>query len=83
MSDLLKALNGGKGELDAWLETQNEEELRTAILDFISPQETLRDKFAAKALQGMMADTQIRQSWGGFAKDAYDMADAMLEARKS
>jgi hypothetical protein len=47
MSDLLKALNGGKGELDAWLETQNEADVRAAIIDLMSPQETLRDKFAA------------------------------------
>jgi hypothetical protein len=42
----------------------------------------LRDEFAAKALQGMMADSQIRQSWEAFATDAYDAADAMLKARE-
>jgi hypothetical protein len=44
---------------------------------------TLRDYFAAKALQGMLAEN----SGGAYANDdvaewAYHLADAMLEARK-
>ena len=42
---------------------------------------TLRDYFAAKALQGMLGDAEIRQSWSMFAKDAYEIADAMLKQR--
>ena len=42
----------------------------------------LRDYFAAKALQGICAHPD---TWGllqkGIARTAYDMADAMLEAR--
>lgn len=43
--------------------------------------ERLRDEFAMAALQGMLADTQVRQSWQDFAKDSYELADAMLAAR--
>ena len=43
---------------------------------------TLRDYFAAKAMQGMMHDvTQPRADVIAFW--AYEMADAMLEARKA
>jgi hypothetical protein len=44
---------------------------------------TLRDYFAAKAMEGILANSE----WGGVftdvSQDAYRMADAMLEARKN
>ena len=40
---------------------------------------TLRDYFAAKAMQAMIA--RIPMSGGETARDAYIIADAMLEAR--
>jgi len=40
---------------------------------------TMRDYFAAKALQGICA--RVHWSYSGAAKDAYAYADAMLEAR--
>ena len=43
---------------------------------------SLRDYFAAKALQGLLADTNIKSSAEEFASRAYGVADAMLEARK-
>jgi len=45
---------------------------------------TLRDYFAAKAMQGMFChDTSFVKEWQDqAARDAYAMADAMLEARK-
>jgi len=43
---------------------------------------SIRDYFAAKALQGLLADTNIKSSAEEFASQAYDVADAMLEARK-
>ena len=43
---------------------------------------TLRDYFAAKAMQGFLADPECKGMWKDFAQDAYKMADAMLEARK-
>jgi hypothetical protein len=42
---------------------------------------TLRDYFAAKAMQGMMVDVHIPDC-NYIAKTAYEMADAMLEARQ-
>jgi len=41
---------------------------------------TLRDYFAAKAMQGMMVDVHIPDC-NYIAKTAYEMADAMLKAR--
>lgn len=42
---------------------------------------TLRDYFAAKAMLGLLNSTRISQpDW--IAKDAYEMADAMLKARE-
>jgi len=44
---------------------------------------TLRDYFAAKAMQGMMVEVEIpRASCNYIAKVAYEMADAMLKARE-
>jgi len=42
---------------------------------------TLRDYFAAKALAGMLADTNRSGAFEAFARDAYGFADAMLKAR--
>jgi len=43
---------------------------------------TLRDYFAAKAMQAMADDVSRYDQFDCCAKDAYKMADAMLEARK-
>jgi hypothetical protein len=40
----------------------------------------LRDYFAAKAMQGLLA-SEVNAPLKTFAKQAYTMADAMLEAR--
>lgn len=42
---------------------------------------TLRDYFAAKAMQGMMAN-RWNENYAAWAEHAYMMADAMMEARK-
>ncbi len=44
---------------------------------------TLRDYFAAKTLQGLMANSETNITWGvnENAKYAYQQADAMLKAR--
>jgi hypothetical protein len=42
---------------------------------------TLRDYFAAKAMQGLLA-SDVNAPLKTFAKQAYTMADAMLEARE-
>lgn len=46
---------------------------------------TLRDYFAAKAMLGIFASGAIYQSDSveRISKDAYELADAMIEARKS
>lgn len=46
---------------------------------------TLRDYFAAKAMQGMLANQHPYQASDEhmFARDAYVMADAMLKAREA
>ena len=44
---------------------------------------TLRDYFAAKAMQGFMADSFLQAEVDEFAARAYEMADAMLKARQS
>ena len=43
---------------------------------------TLRDYFAAKAMQGLLASTTSSNGMV-IAKDAYLLADAMLEAREA
>jgi predicted RNA-binding protein with PIN domain len=43
---------------------------------------SVRDYFSAKAMQGFMSDPSVRQSWKASAKDAYEMADAMMFERE-
>jgi hypothetical protein len=44
---------------------------------------TLRDYFAAKAMQGMLACEMLRATEQEFADRAYKVADAMLKARSA
>lgn len=44
---------------------------------------TLRDYFAAKAMQGLLSDPNIKASANEFATMAYTLADAMLKARSA
>ena len=44
---------------------------------------TLRDYFAAKALQGILTDAEIVMSISEIAKLAYKYADAMMKAREA
>ena len=45
---------------------------------------TLRDSFAAKAMQGLMANPETNRAWGVHdnARCAYEQADAMMLARE-
>ena len=43
---------------------------------------SLRDYFAAKAMQGLLA-SEVNAPLNAFATKAYALADAMLKARKS
>ena len=47
------------------------------------PGMTLRDYFAAKAMQGLLSDPNIKASANEFAAQAYTLADAMLKARSA
>ena len=53
------------------------------IFEIESPNEelTLRDWFAGLAMQGMLADPQVA-AHPDIAKDAYYMADLMMEVRE-
>ena len=44
---------------------------------------TLRDYFAAKAMQGLLAGTLKSSDTSLIARDCYAMADAMLKAREA
>lgn len=43
---------------------------------------TLRDYFAAKAMQALLSIPEVDMTHDGYATWAYRQADAMLEARK-
>jgi hypothetical protein len=43
---------------------------------------TVRDYFAAKALQGMLSDNRINDSFENLSDVSYKCADAMLKARE-
>ena len=42
----------------------------------------LRDYFAAKAMQGILADPNVHMGEDKLARWAYEMADSMMEARE-
>jgi len=44
---------------------------------------TLRDYFAAKAMQGMLSEPSLRATPEEFATESYKVADAMLKAREA
>ena len=44
---------------------------------------TLRDYFAAKAMQTMLGWDNDHTNWDSYAEDSYTMADAMLKAREA
>ena len=44
---------------------------------------TLRDYFAAAALQGLVANPESSGKWDDFARDAYSYADAMIKAKEA
>lgn len=52
------------------------------IATYTSDGMTLRDYFAAKALQGYLANGEPVEFATKIAEDAYAMADAMLRARE-
>ena len=47
-----------------------------------SEEMTLRDYFAAKAIQTILYDAGAPETMQNLAKFAYNVADAMMEARK-
>jgi hypothetical protein len=55
---------------------------KTPFIEIGTPQNgmTLRDYFAAKAMQGLLA-SEVNAPLKTFAKQAYTMADAMMEVR--
>ena len=59
-----------------------EDEVQAAFPDRYRDGMTLRDYFAAKAMQGMMVDVHIPDC-DYIAKTAYEIADAMLKAREA
>ncbi|MAD27119.1 hypothetical protein LL270_09095 [Pseudomonas aestusnigri] len=42
---------------------------------------TLRDYFAAKAMQGALANPEVKETAGARSEWAYEIADAMLKER--
>ena len=57
------------------------DERRGEVTQYGSTGMTLRDYFAAKAMQAMAAKGGY-EKWIYISQDAYELADAMLEARK-
>lgn len=49
---------------------------------FYDPGMTLRDYFAAKALQGILAHPEVKATAESRSEWAYKIADAMLKARE-
>ena len=59
-----------------------EDEVQAAFPDRYRDGMTLRDYFAAQAMQGMTVDVHIPDC-NYIAKTAYEIADAMMKAREA
>ncbi len=84
---LWDALNGLKGEFADYLKSRNESDIRSEILALIKNKggiEKLRDKFAVAALEGLLAAASAHDlpAPDSVADSAFEIADAMLRARK-
>lgn len=78
--NLLDAAKGKRGDLDAMLETMDERELSSAIIELSGQRPTTkRELFAAMAMQGICAH---HDTWGetteGVAVIAVRVADALI-----
>ncbi len=70
-------------ELTKWLEYYNPlAPLLTATIDKIG-ENTTRDKYAAAALTGLLANADPRDSKVLYVRMAFELADAMMAARKA
>jgi hypothetical protein len=75
---------------EVMIDRNNEQRAFPTNTPFTNPEDrgmTLRDWFAGQAMAGFCADPEIQWSQGkktevNLAKLAYEVADAMLEARK-
>lgn len=70
--------NGGPAfpsEGDIFYSNDNNSEIKTVPVKYTGM--TLRDFFAAKAMQALLPDSDFDHT----AREAYDMADAMLRVR--
>lgn len=68
---------------DKEAQAQWEKAFRRAVESVLGEHETLRDRFAMAALTGIMArNDELGAMCSDTAEECYDMADAMLEARK-
>ena len=58
-------------------------EYEDEIAQYVSHGMTLRDYFAAKAMQGLLSNSETNRAWGvnENAKYAYEQADAMLKEK--
>jgi hypothetical protein len=78
--------NGGPAFPTTTQVTQNQATGETTVHQYLSDGMTLRDYFAAKAMQGLIAQscgTAASSSVSFGAEYAYQMADAMMKARES
>lgn len=91
-SDIKQALANTR-DMDCYLEVTSTGEIIQDILSFIPREAELRDHFAAMALQSVITVTSAGQHHPvkpgdelnlrqAMARDAYELADAMLAARK-
>jgi hypothetical protein len=69
-------------EIDFYLSSVSIAELRAHVKEISDVESELRDKFAAAALQGMLADPNFNKHPDEASRLCYRAADAMLAARK-
>ena len=79
--ELIEALKPD-GDLDGYLEMRSDDEIRADIQALIGcEEETLRDKFAGKAMQGILAKSFGNNIIRDVVAKSYEYADAMLKER--
>jgi len=72
-----------KSEINAFPTASWEYDGQGNVVHYQEQGMTLRDYFAAKAMQGGISHNRVATDKAGWAEWSYEMADAMLKAREA
>jgi hypothetical protein len=82
MADEVKKIDDGGPAYPCHTDQVQIDRTNNRVIPVLHGGMSLRDYFAAAAMQGMLASGGTYDSWAALVRDAYAVADAMIAARK-